>query len=106
MSDSPSNDRLIKNEQTLRDKNTAAGKAIKNYFRGDSEVKNTPIAFVCECSRLDCDEHVNTSIKLYEKLHKRNDRFTIFPGHDTPKVENIVDRHDDFDIVEKPALDS
>ena len=97
-------DKLIQNEQIIREKNSAVGRGIKKYFRNSKEVKEAPIAFICECSNLDCDQHINTSIDSYEKLHKRKDRFTIYRGHETPSVERIVAQEDDFDIVQKYAL--
>lgn len=97
-------DRLIKNEQIIRDKNVAASKGIKKYFQYRKSIKNSPIAFVCECSKLDCNEHVSISISSYEQLHKRGDYFTIYPGHDVPKIEKIVAKQSDFDVVEKFAL--
>ncbi len=96
--------RLIKNEQLIRARNTETSKGIKTFFRNKKEVVSAPVAFVCECSDLDCKEHVHTSIESYEKLHKRKDRFTIYPGHETPSVEKVVDQHEDFDIVQKVDL--
>jgi hypothetical protein len=106
MESSESKNRLVKNEQMLRDKNTAVGNGLKNFFADDESIIKAPIAFMCECSRLDCDEHVNTSIELYEKLHKRKDRFTIFPGHSMPSLEKLITHRDEFDVVEKFELSS
>jgi len=99
-----SNERLIRNEQILRDKNTNAEKALKQYFHNDKDVQNAPMEFICECSTLNCKKHVNISISTYEKIHARRDRFVISKGHETPQVEKVVQHEPDFDIVEKPAL--
>jgi hypothetical protein len=95
------NERLIRNEQLIRDKNMAAGQGIKKYFHADQDVRQTPIAFLCECSMLDCDQNVNVSIDAYLKLHARRDHFLIFPGHETESIEKTVAHQDSFDIVEK-----
>lgn len=99
--DNISKRRLIRNERLIREKNLAASRSIKKYFRNSKEIREAPIAFVCECSQLDCDEHVNISIDRYEKIHRQKDHFIVFRGHGTPAVEEIVGQEDDFDIVEK-----
>lgn len=101
-----SKDRLVRNEQILRDKNTSAKNAIKKYFRNNSKVKATPIDFVCECSALDCDERVKLSINAYEKIHQRKDRFAIAKGHETPIVEKLVADKQNFGVVEKHELNA
>jgi hypothetical protein len=106
MDDDIRRDRLTKNEVLIREQNAAAGETIKKYFRGDKEVLQAPIAFICECSRLDCDQHVNISIDTYEKLHEARDRFMIYPGHETASVEKTIANQDGFDIVEKFTLRS
>jgi hypothetical protein len=104
MSDDLSKLRSVRNEQLLRAKNMAASKSIKRYFRNKKEVAESPIAFICECSQLDCNEHVTLPIDLYERLHQRKDRFTISRGHDIPAIERVVAHEDDFVIVEKFVL--
>ena len=104
MDDNPTETRLTRNEKLIRDHNTSVGKGIKRYFHNKKEVKNAPIAFVCECSMLDCNEHVTLSIEQYEQLHKRRDRFVIAPGHAMEAVEKIIKHEPGFDLVEKFAL--
>ncbi len=104
MSNSPSENRLIQNEQIIRAQNTQAGQDLKKYLQNDPQAVSTPIAFVCECSVLDCNQHINISITDYEKLHQRKDRFTIYGRHLTPEIERVVAHEADFDVVEKFAL--
>lgn len=104
MDKNDSEDRLIHNEQLLRDKNTHAKDGLKKYFRRDKAVRTTPIEFACECSDLECHEQIKASIDTYEKLHKRRDHFIISKGHETPKIEKIVASNAEFDVVEKPKL--
>lgn len=104
MSDNLSKDRLVRNEQILRDKNTSVKNAIKKYAHDNTKVKATLINFVCECSALDCNERVKLSINAYEKIHKRKDRFAIAKGHETPIVEKLVADKENFRVVEKHEL--
>jgi hypothetical protein len=102
----PSKERLIRNEKILRAQNTATSKGIKKYFHNNAAIKNAPVSFVCECSRLDCKEYITASINTYEKLHQRKDYFTIRHGHGMPSIEKLVAEEEDFDVVEKFALSS
>jgi hypothetical protein len=98
------NKRQIENEQHIRDRNESTKNGLKNFFHSDKEIVEAPIDFVCECSALDCDEHVNLSIDDYEKIHSRADRFVIYKGHSTPAIEKVIVNDDSFDTVEKYDL--
>jgi hypothetical protein len=60
-----------------------------------------PIAFLCECSHLDCRERVHLEPSLFDRIHKDPDVFVLVPGHEIPDVERIVDQVGDFLIVRK-----
>ena len=97
-------EKLIKNEQLIRDRNRVVGNALKKYFGGTKEITQTPLEFICECSSLDCKEPIVVTIEEYEKLHERNDRFLLVKGHAAPKVEKIIKRKGNLELVEKPDL--
>jgi len=99
-----SNEKLIKNEQIIRDRNKAAGAAIKKFLGGREELMHTPIEFICECSDIDCKETVSVSIAEFERLHRRKNRFLIVKGHKTPQIEHTIDRKGAVELVEKPDL--
>lgn len=40
----------------------------------------------------------------YERVAKQPDQFVVRPGHEDPRVEQIVERHDTYLIVSKPDL--
>ncbi|MDL2363018.1 MAG: hypothetical protein QFB86_01390 [Patescibacteria group bacterium] len=104
MSEKSSTDRLVRNEQLIRTKNTKIKNGIRKYFRGHKTVVNAPLEFTCECSQLNCNKFVETTIENYEAIHKRRDHFTIFRGHITPAVEKLVSDDDSFDVVQKYQL--
>ena len=52
---------------------------------------DAPIAFLCECSRLDCRD----------RIHRDSEAFVLVPGHEMPEVERIVDQEGDYLIVRK-----
>jgi hypothetical protein len=99
-----SKDRSIRNEQLVRQKNTNVKNGIKKYFHNNKKVKTAPVAFICECSALDCQKHIRISIDDYEKIHGRDDHFVIFKGHELPDIEKIVADKPGFSIVEKYQL--
>lgn len=97
-------EKLIKNEQIIRDHNRAAGRALKKYFGAKKEIMETPIEFVCECSDINCREPISVSIAEYERLHKRRNRFLIIKGHNVPHIEKTIERKGKTELVEKPSL--
>ena len=60
-----------------------------------------PVAFYCECSDRECLKMLTISGAEYEWLRQNPRRFAVLPGHEAPSVEDVVERHDRFVIVEK-----
>jgi hypothetical protein len=56
---------------------------------------------VCECSDRDCLKVLTIEVAEYEWLRQNPRRFAVLPGHEAPAVEDVVERHDRFVIVEK-----
>lgn len=104
MSENLSSNRLVRNEQVLRKQNVGAKNGIKKYFRNHRKVIDAPLKFTCECSSLKCEATVTISIRIFEKIHQRNDLFVITPGHVTPSVEHVVSVKNGYEIVEKIEL--
>jgi hypothetical protein len=96
--------KLIKNEQIVRNRNRTVSTALKKYFGGAKEIVDSPLEFVCECSDITCEEPIKVTITEYEKLHQRNDRFLIVKGHKSPTVEKTIDVKGKLELVEKPDL--
>src|SRR3954454_9406181 len=61
------------------------------------------ITVVCECGRLGCNELIRLSRAEYERVRSNARRFAIVPGHDLPGVEDVVERHDGYAVIEKHA---
>ena len=58
---------------------------------------------VCECTNVDCLQALTIELAEYEWLRQNPHRFAVLPGHEAPAVEDVVERHDRFVIVEKHA---
>jgi transketolase N-terminal domain/subunit len=104
MSDDLSDNRLIRNEQIIRNKNTDLEETIVQFAQDDDKVKKAPIAFICECSLLTCNKRITTTINRYRKLHKRRDIFMVSKGHTIPSIEKVVSQEGGFEVVQKLQL--
>jgi hypothetical protein len=60
-----------------------------------------PLAFVCECRRLGCNELIQLTRTEYEGIRRNPRRFAILDGHEILEAEKIVERHDRYLVVEK-----
>ena len=59
---------------------------------------------LCECGvEGGCGEHVRLPHAVYEQVRAQDDRFVVFPGHETPDLEYAIDWTDDYVIVDKVA---
>lgn len=58
-------------------------------------------AFVCECGRIGCSTTIGLTLDEYEHVRTAFDRFVVASGHETPDVEEVVERHDGYVIVAK-----
>jgi uncharacterized Zn finger protein (UPF0148 family) len=68
---------------------------IKKSSDGGSE------EFVCECGRDDCGEIIFLRIEDYELIRRGSRRFVVYPGHQMPDVEVVVEAHDTHLVVSK-----
>lgn len=58
--------------------------------------------FVCECANSGCMTWLVVEATDYERIRRNPLWFIIAPGHDKPEIERVVERHDGYDVVEKP----
>lgn len=58
-------------------------------------------AVVCECGDLECREQIKVSREAYEQTRAHPTRFLVRAGHEEPDVEHVVDRADEYVVVEK-----
>lgn len=61
------------------------------------------IGFFCECGRLGCNQLMRLSRAEYEAVREDPRRFAILPGHELPEVEDVVERHERYAVIEKHA---
>ncbi len=57
--------------------------------------------FLCECASADCASTVELTLDAYETVRSAADRFVLAGGHEQPDVERVIERTDDYIVVEK-----
>jgi hypothetical protein len=86
-----SQERLAFNEATFR-------KVNDGIERGSDDDR---VAFLCECGRLGCNQLIELSRDDYEAVRAHPKRFFLLANHELLEVERVVERHDDYLVVEK-----
>jgi hypothetical protein len=56
---------------------------------------------MCECGGAGCAEMISIHVSEYEQVRSDPTLFVIVPGHEAPDVEDVVERHEGFDVVRK-----
>jgi hypothetical protein len=88
-------ERAARNEEVFRSINERIEAGAEMH-----EIK-TPERFHCECDRGGCFEFVEIRPAEYRQILERRYHFVTSPGHQDPRVEQLVDAHDRYWIVEK-----
>jgi hypothetical protein len=85
--------RLVENEETFRDANSALASAV-----GDV---TAVVPYLCECADDKCLGRVDLTRSEYEAVRAHPNRFFILVGHPQAEGEHVVERFDRYEIVEK-----
>jgi hypothetical protein len=91
-------ERIARNEARFRD--------INERLRGDLQPlaeETESLRFVCECGNPSCREGIPLALGEYQAVRAHPLHFAVAPGHEIPDVEAVVERHDRYVVVEKPA---
>jgi hypothetical protein len=60
--------------------------------------------FLCECDAGDgCTTRLRMKLADYERVREQDDRFAVAPGHENVEIERVVERGEDYLIVDKLA---
>lgn len=89
--------RLAQNEIRFRELNEQAARLNPREPAPDR------IDLVCECSDRDCTKSLTMPFSEYEWLRQNPLHFAVLPGHEAPAIEDAVERHEAYVIVEKHA---
>jgi hypothetical protein len=89
--------RLASNEALFRLVNERV-RGVANSRRGPPDERT---GYVCECGRMGCVEPIYLTTAAYEAVRANPATFFLIPGHEMLKIERIVERFDDYVVVEK-----
>lgn len=88
-------ERVAKNEILFRQVNERILEIEGDRWRVD------PVDFMCECGDIECTRVVQLSVEDYERLRSDGAHFGVIPGHELLEVERVVERHEQYFVVEK-----
>jgi len=83
------------NEAVFREVNERI-ENLAETFGVDSELD-----LVCECGDASCVERISMSHAAYEQLRSDARQFAVYPGHEKPDVEEVLDRRGAYALVLK-----
>ena len=90
----PREERLARNEALFRNINERIS-AIGERFNTEA------LDIVCECVNADCARSLALSHADYERLRSSGKHFAVFPSHEQPDVERVIENHKNYLVVEK-----
>jgi hypothetical protein len=70
---------------------------VANAFQLTAE----PLDLICECGDARCTERISLGRAEYEQLRSDPHLFAVAPGHETPDVEEVVEKRSGYDVVRK-----
>lgn len=98
----PRESRLAKNEAVFRSVNERVvelHQELGSLFNPQAELVD---GLICECSDAGCLERISpVTVRDYEAVRSDARRFIIAPNHQALDVEDIVEKHTSYWIVEK-----
>jgi hypothetical protein len=59
-----------------------------------------PVGFLCECGDAACVETLDLKVADYEAIRSETTRFLVRAGHESPELEDVVERIDGCVVVE------
>jgi hypothetical protein len=88
-------ERAARNEEVFRSVNEQIEAGAEQHG------VTAPMRFHCECDRERCFEQVDLIPSDYQQIVEHPYRFVIVPGHDDPRIEQIVETHEGYCVIEK-----
>ena len=85
---------MARTESAFREVNEAIANAASKFQAEETD-------FVCECADPDCAHRMTVELEDYEDVRAEPTQFLLAPGHGEPDVERVLERTDEFDVVDK-----
>jgi hypothetical protein len=88
--------RIGLNEAVFRELNDRLEELEETFRPGRDELD-----LVCECGDANCSERLRVPRADYRRLRLDSRLFAVVPGHDEPDVEEVVEHHTSYEVVQK-----
>jgi hypothetical protein len=88
--------RIGLNEAVFREVNERIESLAETFALGTQ-----PLDLICECGDASCVQRIHMTHAEFEELRSESHQFAVYPGHEAPDVERVMDRRDGYDIVRK-----
>jgi hypothetical protein len=88
--------RIGLNEALFREVNERVRQLTDDAQDGDES-----LTIVCECGSENCTEELEIAYSAYQEIRSDAAHFAVSPGHVAPDVEDVVEKRDGYDVVEK-----
>ena len=92
---------VVRNEALLRAVNEEIERVSEDLEDRSWLPDDRRVDFHCECGRPGCTVRLRLTPAEYERARAQTDRFVLAPGHESPEIEVVVERAEDFLIVDK-----
>jgi hypothetical protein len=89
-------ERIGLNEAVFREVNERIENLAETFDLGSEQLD-----LLCECGDPNCRERIVMTHSEYEQVRSESKLFAVYPGHEIPDVERVIDRRKGYDIVEK-----
>jgi hypothetical protein len=89
-------ERIGLNEAVFREVNERIENLAETF-----DLESEQLDLVCECGDADCVQRITMTHSEYERLRSDSHLFAVFPGHEQPDVDRVVDRLQGYHVVEK-----
>ena len=95
-----------RNEALLREVNERIAEVDKAAEENNFAPDETLFEFLCECGASNgeggaCEERVLMTVNEYDQVRSEDDRFVLYPGHESDSLESVVARTERYVIVDK-----
>jgi len=84
------------NEAVFREVNERI-EELAEEFRLERQLLN----LVCECGDPTCVQQIQITRSEYESIRADPTHFAVFPGHEIPEVEDVVEKRNGYDLIRK-----
>src|SRR2546423_14467985 len=88
--------RIGLNEAVLREVNERIEELAEEF-----RLKREPLSLVCECGNPSCVQQIQLTRAEYEAVRSDPTHFAVFPGHEIPGVEDVVEHRGGYDVIRK-----